>query len=240
MNYPSITEGRFLSRPNRFIAQVEINGKAETVHVKNTGRCRELLLPGCRVFLASSDNSLRKTAYDLVAVEKKRSEAPPLLINMDSAAPNQSAEEWLRAGGVFPPGAIIRREVTHGNSRFDFYLEHGDRRAFLEVKGVTLEENGVARFPDAPTQRGVKHLLELAACLKEGYEAYVLFVIQMKGIHTFMPNDDTHPAFGEALRQAAQQGVTVLAMDCQITRESMIIDSPVPVVLQNPLNFCQG
>lgn len=231
MKYTSVIQGIFLSRPNRFIAEVEIDGKREIVHVKNTGRCRELLLPGCTVFLSRSENLERKTKYDLIAVEKQLPNGQALLINMDSAAPNLAVDEWLKQGGLFPGGALVRREVFYGNSRFDFYLEHEDRRAFLEVKGVTLEEKGIARFPDAPTKRGVKHLQELAACVEDGYEAYVVFVVQMKGVSAFTPNDTTHPAFGEALRQATRKGVTALAMDCQITKESMVIDSPVPIIL---------
>lgn len=231
MKYESIVKGNFLSRPNRFIAQVNINGKAETVHVKNTGRCRELLIPHCVVYLAVSDNPQRKTRYDLVAVEKQLPNGQTLLINMDSHAPNIAAEEWLKAGGLFPKGALVRREVTYGNSRFDFYLEFENRKAFVEVKGVTLEENGIARFPDAPTIRGVKHLRELAECATAGYEAYVLFVIQMKGIRQFTPNDETHPLFGQTLREVCTRGVVPLAMDSQITKESMIIDSPVSIVL---------
>lgn len=231
MKYASVTEGKFIMRPNRFIAQVEIDGVQETVHVKNTGRCRELLVPRCKVYLACGENPTRKTKYDLVAVEKRLPDGASLLINMDSSAPNAAAEEWLKSGGIFPQDATVRREVKHGNSRFDFYLELGERRAFVEVKGVTLEENGVARFPDAPTLRGVKHLRELADCVAKGYEAYVLFVIQMKGVHTFSPNDVTHAAFGDTLRDVCNRGVIPLAMDCQITKESMIIDSPVPIIL---------
>lgn len=228
MRYTQVIEGRFCRRPNRFIAVVEIDGQEETVHVKNTGRCRELLLPGVRVFLAVSDNPARKTRYDLVGVEKQ-CKSGPLTINMDSQAPNAAVEEWLQGSGLFPAGAVIRREVTHGGSRFDFYVEYDEKRAFLEVKGVTLEQDGVALFPDAPTERGVKHLRELAACVAEGFEAYVLFVVQMKGMRVLRPNDSTHLAFGEALRQAAKAGVTVLAMDCRVTRDSMTIDAPVPV-----------
>ena len=228
MRYTRVIEGRFCRRPNRFIAVVEIEGQEETVHVKNTGRCRELLVPGVRVFLAVSDNPARKTRYDLVGVEKQR-ESGPLTINMDSQAPNAAVEEWLQGGGLFPAGAFIRREVTHGGSRFDFYVEHGEKRAFLEVKGVTLEQDGVALFPDAPTERGVKHLRELAACVAEGFDAYVLFVIQMKEMRVLRPNDSTHPHFGEALRQAAKAGVTVLAMDCRVTPNGITIDAPVPV-----------
>ena len=231
MRYEKITYGCFLSRPNRFIARVLIDGVEETVHVKNTGRCRELLVPGCRVYLSVSDNPARKTKYDLIAVEKEREGISPLLINMDAQAPNDVAEEWLRAGNLFPKGGTVRREVTHGSSRFDFYLQDGARKAFLEVKGVTLEQDGVARFPDAPTERGVKHIRELMQCLSEGYEAYILFVIQMKEITQFSPNDTTHRAFGDALREAAQRGVHVMAMDCEVTPDGIEISHPIPVKL---------
>lgn len=231
MRYNRIVEGIFLERPNRFIAKVEINGVVETVHVKNTGRCRELLKPGAAVFLEESDNPDRKTKYDLVTVEKVRPELPTLLVNMDSQAPNQAAEEWLRKGLLFSKGAEIRREVTYKASRFDFFIQDGERRIFLEVKGVTLENQGQVSFPDAPTERGVKHIRELMSCMEEGYEAYLLFVIQMKGVNVFSPNDENDPAFGVALREAEQAGVKLLAMDCIIARDSMELDQPIPIVL---------
>lgn len=227
MKYNTVIPARFLARPNRFIAKVELEGREETVHVKNTGRCRELLVPGNTVYLALGENPGRKTKYDLIAVEKR----PGLLINMDSQLPNAAAAQWLPKSGLFSENALIRREVTYGASRFDLYVEDGDRRAFLEVKGVTLEQEGLASFPDAPTERGIKHLKELGAALSEGYEAYVLFVIQMKGVHSFCPNEKTHAAFARALRQAAKDGVQVLAMDCQVRPDSMEIDQPVPVIL---------
>lgn len=233
MEYQHIVKGIFLERPNRFIAYVDINGEVETVHVKNTGRCRELLQPGVRVYLELSENPKRKTKYDLITVEKKRRNLPTLLVNMDSQAPNQVAEEWLRTGALFSDKAVIRREVTYGASRFDFYIEDGKRRIFLEVKGVTLEEEGHASFPDAPTERGVKHMQELIHGMEDGYEAYVLFVIQMKGISDFSPNDEHHPQFGEVLRQAKLAGVQILAMDCIVTETTMMIDRPVPVLLEN-------
>ena len=182
MKYNKIVRGKFISRPNRFIAKVEIDGSTETVHVKNTGRCRELLVPGCTVYLSESDNPERKTKYDLVTVIKDRDDLPSLMINMDSQVANDAAGEWLCRGELFSKDAVVRREVKYGNSRFDFYIEDGERKAFLEVKGVTLEFDGTAMFPDAPTERGVKHLGELASCMEDGYEAYVLFVIQMKGV----------------------------------------------------------
>ncbi len=226
MTYKSIFEGKFLSRPNRFIANVEIDGKTETVHVKNTGRCRELLVPNATVFLEKSDNPLRKTKYDLVAVYKNN-----LLINMDSQIPNYVAEEWLKLGNIFSKNAKIRREVTHNKSRFDFYIEDGDRKVFLEVKGCTLEQDGIAMFPDAPTERGVKHIEELIGCLEEGFEAYILFVIQMKPVKVFKPNDNTHKAFGDALRKAYESGVRILAYDSIITPNSIKIDKEVPIEL---------
>ena len=231
MRYNHVIEGTFLSRPNRFIAHVMVDGKKETVHVKNTGRCRELLLPGCTVYLAVSDNPARKTKYDLIAVEKHRPDGTVWRINMDSQAPNEAAAEWLPHSGLFSDAAVIRREVTHKGSRFDFYIEDGDRKAFLEVKGCTLEHDGIAKFPDAPTERGVKHLRELTACQEEGYEAYVLIVIQMKGVRVFSPNDLTDPAFGGAMRQAASSGVRVLAVDCLVGSDEMHIDAPVIVDL---------
>ena len=227
MRYANVIPGTFVSRPNRFIALADTERGRETVHVKNTGRCRELLVPGCRVWLAVSDSPARKTRCDLIAAEKGG-----MLVNLDSQLPNGAAEEWLKAGHLFPPGSLIRREVTHGDSRFDFYLENGVRRAFLEVKGCTLERDGTALFPDAPTQRGVKHLNGLAACISEGYEAYVLFVIQLKGAREFRPNEETHPEFADALRRAATAGVHVLALDCTVAPDCVTLDAPVPVRLE--------
>ncbi|MGN0373078.1 MAG: DNA/RNA nuclease SfsA [Enterocloster sp.] len=239
MFYKNIVHGTFVSRPNRFIAFVELNKRQVVCHVKNTGRCRELLTAGAEVILEYHPDAAqtgRKTEYDLIAVYKGN-----ILINMDSQAPNAAAAEWLRAmeeTGISPESlgipSQIRREVTHGDSRFDlaFMLNSTDSRpAFMEVKGVTLEENGEARFPDAPTDRGIKHLNGLIRAHQEGCEAFVLFVIQMKGILSFCPNDRTHPAFGEALRKAALAGVHVLAYDCIVTPDSLKIDTPVPVKL---------
>lgn len=231
MKYKNIVKGTFIERPNRFIAYAEIEGKIEKAHVKNTGRCRELLLPGASVYLEVSDNPDRKTKYDLIAVEKSRDKKAPLLINMDSQAPNNATEEWLKKGNIFSENAIIKREVRYGKSRFDFYIEDGKRKIFLEVKGVTLEENGLALFPDAPTERGVKHIEELLACMDEGYEAYLLFVIQMKEMHAFSPNDKTHPDFGRALRKAADKGVKVLAVDCKVGTDYMELDRYIEVSL---------
>lgn len=227
MRYENTVTGQFKSRPNRFIAMVEIDGKIEKCHVKNTGRCRELLLPDAEVYLEKSSNPDRKTAYDLIGVEKGE-----LLINMDSQAPNKAVKEWLEEEVYFKHVTYIKPECKYGNSRIDFYLETEERRKiFIEVKGVTLEENGIARFPDAPTERGIKHILELQQAVAEGYEAYILFVIQMKEILHFEPNDRTHPAFGDVLREAAEHGVGILAYDCVVTRDSMKLDSPVKVQL---------
>ena len=230
MRYQKVISAVFLARPNRFIAYVEIDGLQETVHVKNTGRCQELLVPGCRVYLSCADNPSRKTKYDLIAVEKQRgSEA--LLINMDSQIVNDAVEEWLHTGAFVSPNAIIRREVMYGASRFDFYIEDGERRIFLEIKGVTLEKDGIASFPDAPTARGVKHLHELIGSVRDGYEAYVLFVVQMKGITAFSTNDEMHPAFGEALRAAKNQGVGILVKDCKVLSDTITIDGDISIIL---------
>lgn len=227
MKYKSVVEGTFLSRPNRFIAYVLIDGREETVHVKNTGRCRELLTDGAKVFLSVSDNPKRKTKYDLIAVEKQRSGKESLLINLDSQIPNDAADEWLKNGRMFSENAVIRREVFYGKSRFDLYVEDGERKAFIEVKGVTLENDGVASFPDAPTERGIKHLEELVHAAGNGYEAYILFVVQMKGVHLFKPNTERHPEFAVALKKAHDKGVGILVMDCNVTEDSIEIDSTV-------------
>ena len=229
MKYKNIKAAEFICRPNRFIAKVRIDGNDETVHVKNTGRCRELLTEGCTVYLEESHNPNRKTRYDLVAVEKLRSGKPPLLVNMDSQIPNAAAEEWLRKGELFSTQAVIRREFTYGESRFDFRIEDGEKVSFLEVKGVTLENGGIVSFPDAPTERGIKHVSELIDCLSEGYKSYILFVIQMKGIKLFRPNDSTHREFGEALRNAEAEGVELLAYDCIVLPDSITIDKPIKI-----------
>lgn len=201
LKYQNIVSGRFIDRPNRFIAHVEIEGREQVVHVKNTGRCKELLVPGATVYLEGSDDPKRKTGWDLVAVEKD-----DLLVNMDSQAPNRVFGEWVKEGHFLPDVTLIRPESRYGESRFDFYIEAGGGRHFVEVKGVTLEADGVVRFPDAPTERGVKHLEELLRAREEGYESWVCFVIQMSGVKHFEPNDRTHPQFGAALRRAAQAG----------------------------------
>lgn len=225
MNYPNMTPGTFLSRPNRFIAHVEIDGQTEIVHVKNTGRCRELLPAGAQVWCQKSNNPNRKTKYDLITVKKGYR-----LINMDSQAPNIAVGEWLRSGGL-GQAEHIRAEVKHGDSRFDFAFTLDGKQCFLEVKGVTLENDGVCAFPDAPTERGAKHLRGLTEAAKEGYGAYVLFVIQMADVKYLHPNDATDPDFGKALREAAANGVTVLAMDCAVDVDSMKIRKNVLVNL---------
>jgi len=225
MQYPNIVPGIFRARPNRFIAHIEIGGKEEVCHVKNTGRCRELLPAGAKVWCVDALSPTRKTRYDLIAVQKGQR-----LINMDSQAPNIAVGEWLHSGGL---GVLedIRPESRHGDSRFDFSFTKDGRPCFLEVKGVTLETDGVCAFPDAPTQRGTKHLRELTQLAKEGFGAYVLFVIQMSDVSYLHPNDATDPEFGKALREAAQAGVTVLAMDCAVTPDTMEIRNPVEVRL---------
>ena len=229
MRYERIEKAVFLERLNRFIAYTELNGRKETVHVKNTGRCAELLVPGASVYIQRSANPDRKTKWDLISVEKGER-----MINMDSQIPNRLVEEWIRGGHLFRDVTLVRTETTYGNSRFDLYVEAEGKRIFIEVKGVTLEENGVCRFPDAPSERAVKHLEELILAKQEGYETYVFFVIQMKDVRYFTPNTDTHPAFAEALRRAAAAGVHILAYDCTVSPDSIEIDSPVDIVLGSP------
>jgi sugar fermentation stimulation protein A len=249
MEYAEIKEGIFISRPNRFIAHVNISGEEHIVHVKNTGRCKEIFLPDATVFLEdhTKDMRNRKTRFSLVAAEKSETkEKSPgqgqtnikkRLINIDSQAPNKIVGESLSLGLILLPGmesglSLIRPEQSFGNSRFDFYLEgNGGEKAYLEVKGVTLEEGGVARFPDAPTERGVKHIYELVEAAKQGYKAYIVFIIQMQNIIRFEPNDITHPAFGEALRFASKNGVALLAYDCHVTARTLNINDEVKVVL---------
>ena len=234
MVYGKILPGVFQARPNRFIAHVEVEGRLEVCHVKNTGRCRELLLPGVKVWLEESANPARKTRYDLIAVEKEREEGP-LLINMDSQAPNRVFGEWAAAGGLGFRPTILCPETTYGNSRFDYYWELSEpgesRRGFWEVKGVTLEERGAARFPDAPTLRGVKHLEELVLARQAGYEAGVCFIVQMAGMDHVEPNDATHPEFGAALRRAVRAGVAVLALECAVSPDRLAVSRSVPVWL---------
>ena len=231
MNYKHIVPGIFLKRPNRFIAHILINGQEEICHVKNTGRCRELLVPGCTVYCAVSDNPERKTKFDLIAVDKITGNRS-LLVNMDSQAPNAAAKEWLTSG-TSPFGAIdyLKPEYKYGSSRFDFYLECGGRKIFIEVKGVTLEDDGIVLCPDAPTERGVKHVKELIRCHADGFETYVLFVVQMEHALYFTPNRKTHPQFADALREAENAGVRLLAYTCTVTPEEMKIDKELKIRL---------
>ena len=226
MRYEQICPAVFLARPNRFIAHVLLDGREVVCHVKNTGRCRELLVPGATVYVQHSDSSARKTAYDLIAVEKNGR-----LINIDAAAPNVVFGEYLAAGGLgFPPGCI-RPEQCRGDSRFDFYFEHDGQAGYAEVKGVTLEDGGVVRFPDAPTERGVKHLHGLINCVHEGLEAWIVFVVQMRDVLYFEPNRVTHPEFARVLRDARDAGVHLLALDCDVTPDSLQVRSPVEIRL---------
>ena len=223
MKYSKIVKGKFISRPNRFVATVEIDGKVEAVHVKNTGRCAELLIPGADVYLSPSDSTERKTKYDLVSVKKG-----DFLVNMDSQIVNDVAKEYLTA--LFP-SALIKREVTFGKSRFDFYIENGKDKIFVEAKGVTLENEGVVSFPDAPTERGVKHLNELISAKKQGYLCYVLFIVQMEGVKYFTPNYKTHKEFGETLKHARDEGVNILCVECKIYEDEIIPSKEIEIRL---------
>ncbi len=222
--YDQVVPGRFIARPNRFVAQVQVPGQEVTAHVKNTGRCEELLWPGSRVILNRAQRPGRRTAFDLVAVYKGE-----MLVNIDSQAPNQVAWDYLRARF---PGAVIRREVVYGHSRLDFHVTDGEMSLFVEVKGCTLEEEGLALFPDAPTQRGLKHLETLTKAVAEGHQALALFIIQMRPVTVFAPHDRMHPAFSQALRQAAEAGVEVVAYDCVVAEDGMALGAPVPVILE--------
>jgi len=226
MKYKYIKSGIFISRPNRFIAIVIIDGKEEICHVKNTGRCRELLIPGTTVFLEEHDNKNRKTKFSLIGVMKGNR-----LINMDSQAPNKVVYEWIKAGNLFQNVNLLKSEKTFGNSRFDLYVETDDKKIYIEVKGVTLEEDNIVRFPDAPTIRGIKHIYELIECKNQGFDAYIIFVIQMKEVAYFEPNDKTHKEFGEALRVARDSGVNIIAYDSIITEDSINIHKEVKVEL---------
>lgn len=226
MKYMNVHKAIFLSRPNRFIAQVEIDGVVQVSHVKNTGRCKELLRPGRLVYVEENSNPNRKTKYDLVVVEKEK-----LLVNIDSQAPNKVVKKWLEAGGIYPNPTLVYPEMKQGNSRVDFYIEDNDRKAFIEVKGVTLENDGEAAFPDAPTERGIKHIYHLIDVMKEGYEAYLIFIIQFKPVKYLIPNDVTHPGFGKALKEAVAAGVHVLAYDCYVTPDTMLMDQMVQIQL---------
>lgn len=230
MKYERIIKGNFIERPNRFLAYADLMGEKETIHVKNTGRCAELLQPGASIYVQESENPERKTKWDLIAVEKG-----DRMINMDSQIPNRVVQEWIEAGNFCENVRLIKPETTYGNSRFDLYIETDEKKIFVEVKGVTLEENGVVRFPDAPSERAVKHLEELVKATKDGYESYVFFVIQMKGVRYFTPNTDTQPEFCQALKNTKAAGVHILAYDCCVTPDSIVIADPVPVILEQPL-----
>ena len=223
MIYKNVKAGVFLSRPNRFIANVEIDGEVHVCHVKNTGRCKELLIPGVKVFLEESDNPNRKTKFDLIAVYKGDK-----LFNIDSNAPNKVFYEWLKELNEI---TLIKPERTYKNSRFDFYVEAGERKAFIEVKGVTLEKDGVHMFPDAPTERGVKHINELISCVKEGYGGAIVFVVQTNFGEYFTPNRDTHPEFAQALKIAEKQGVKILCFNCDVAPNELKIKEKIKVIL---------
>ncbi len=223
MRYGRTVRGTFVSRPNRFVAEVDISGTVETVHVKNTGRCKEILVPGAEVILEDSENARRRTRYDLIAAYKNG-----ILINIDSQAPNQAFSEFIHRSGLFGDVPRVFPEHVHGDSRFDFYIESDDRRIFIEVKGVTKEMDGVCMFPDAPTERGLKHIKGLERCLSEGYEAYIALVVQMKGMREFVPDYAIHEEFGKEMETAESLGVGVLVYDCIVTEDSMTVDSPIP------------
>lgn len=230
MIYNNIKIGKFISRPNRFIAHIEIEGQEQVCHVKNTGRCRELLVPNATVFVEEFSNPNRKTNFDLIAVYKEER-----LINMDSQAPNKVFAEWLHNNQkkcktpLFKNITFIKPECKQGNSRFDFYIEANGKKIFIEIKGVTLEEDGVVLFPDAPTERGLKHVKELSTLVREGYDAYVVFIIQMENVKYFTPNMVTHPAFGYALKSAQEAGVKIIALDCKVTKESIYVNDFVKI-----------
>jgi sugar fermentation stimulation protein A len=224
MKYSNILEGKFISRPNRFIAHIEIDDKIEICHVKNTGRCKELLIPNATVFVQKNDNPKRKTKFSLIGVVKENR-----MINMDSQVTNKVVHEWMLKGNLFTDITLIKPETKYKNSRFDFYVETKNNKAFIEVKGVTLENKGIVKFPDAPTERGVRHIKELCDCIKEGYDAYVIFVIQMKDVFHFEPNVETHREFAEALRYAKEYGVNILAVDCEVEKDCINIRNHVKV-----------
>lgn len=224
MKYNNILPAVFVSRPNRFIAEIELEGRVEICHVKNTGRCRELLTHGARVYVQKSDNPKRKTKYDLISVFKGGE-----LVNIDSQAPNKVFGEWVSEGNFIKNISLIKPECRYKNSRFDFYMEADGRKIFAEIKGVTLEENGTAMFPDAPTERGVKHIGELCECIADGFEAYIFFVIQMKGCRRLIPNRKTHREFADALSEAESKGVHIHALSCRVTPDELRIDEEVEV-----------
>lgn len=227
MKYQNTRKATFIFRPNRFIAHIQIKGREEICHVKNTGRCKELLIPGVEIYVQEFDDTKRKTKYDLISVYKGQR-----LVNIDSQAPNKLFREWVECKQFFGENAVIRPEYTYGQSRFDFYIESGDRKILLEVKGVTLEENRIALFPDAPTERGIKHVQGLEKALNHGMEAYLVFIIQMQGVRSVSPNWQTHPAFGEALIQAEKAGLKIMALDCQVGEDWIVANDLVEVKLK--------
>ena len=237
MKYGDMIKANFISKPNRFVAKVSVGGSEETAHVKNTGRCRELLVPGCSVYLEDFKDRMgkRKYRFSLITVEKENEDGN-FLVNMDSQAPNKAAKEALEQGIIKIPGTsdlcLVKPETVFGNSRFDFYIEDSEgQKGYIEVKGCTLENDGVASFPDAPTERGVKHIEEMIRAKKEGYSASILFIVQMEGMKYIRPNDETHPAFGDALRKAASAGVNVIAYECNIRPDEMTVTKKIPVRL---------
>ena len=226
MKYKKVVEGIFRDRPNRFIAYVEVNGVTEVCHVKNTGRCKELLVPGVKVYLEESDNPDRKTKYDLISVYKGEK-----LFNIDSSAPNKVFGEWVKNSDYFKNVTLVKPEKKYGNSRFDFYIEAEDRKIYAEVKGVTLEKDGVLMFPDAPTERGVKHINELVECVKDGFDAYAVFVIQTDEAKYFTPNIETHKEFAVALKNALKNGVKVLCLTCNVTKDEISIKDQIDYII---------
>lgn len=226
MKYANIKEGIFIERVNRFIAHIDVDGKVEVCHVKNTGRCKEILVKGCKVFVQEFDSKIRKTKFDLISVYKGNR-----LINIDSQVPNKMFSEWVKLGNLFKDIKVFKSEVFYKNSRFDFYVEYEDKKAFIEIKGVTLENEGVVLFPDAPTSRGVKHLKELVSAREEGYEAYVIFIIQMEGVKYFTPNYETHKEFGDTLSFCKNNGVNILAFDSVVSKDEIYIKDSVKVLI---------
>ncbi len=224
MQYDNIRRGQFISRPNRFIANILVNGKEEICHVKNTGRCTELLVPGATIFVQEVKNDRRRTKFDLVSVFKGER-----LVNIDSQIPNNIFREWIESNNYFPGLSLVKPEYKYRNSRLDYYLEAGDQKIMVEIKGVTLEKDGAAFFPDAPTERGIKHINDLCHAITEGYEAYLIFIIQMKNVLYFAPNRETHPAFADAVLRSVDMGVQLLALDCDVTADSITVGNYVKV-----------
>lgn len=226
MKYKNVKEGIFKERPNRFIAYADIDGKTEICHVKNTGRCKELLMPGVKVYVEESENPSRKTKYDLISVYKG-----DRLFNIDSSAPNKVFGEWVLSSGYFKGVTLVKPEQKYGSSRFDFYIEADGKKIFAEVKGVTLEKDGVLMFPDAPTERGVKHINELVSCTKDGFDSYAVFVIQTDEAKYFTPNKETHPEFAQALKNAVSNGVKVLCLSCNVSGNELLIKEEIEYII---------